>query len=67
VSVLTPDLDIWSAANLLIEQHGDRAEGVAAMRHADMLVDKDEAGARLWSRIRQAVVELQRKPTGKAH
>jgi hypothetical protein len=37
---MIPDLDIWRAANLLIEQHGADAEIVAAQR-ADAL---SEAG-----------------------
>jgi hypothetical protein len=35
------DLDIWRAANLLIKQHGDNAELVAAQRADLMLVRGD--------------------------
>jgi hypothetical protein len=29
---MVPDLDIWRAANLLVQQHGEDAEIVAAQR-----------------------------------
>jgi len=62
-----PDLDIWRAANLLIRQHGDLAEIVAAQR-ADELLDRgDRDGELVWLRIRRAVAELQATPTGPVH
>lgn len=61
------DLDIWRAAVLLIQHHGGRAEFQAAKRHADMLVEYDFDGAKVWSRIRHAVVELQAPPSRPLH
>jgi len=60
-------LDIWRAANLLIRQHGDQADIVAAQR-ADELLDRgDRDGELVWLRIKRAVAELQATPTGPAH
>jgi hypothetical protein len=64
---MTTDLDIWRAATLLIEQHGENAQLVALERHAMMLVQQDLAGAEVWSRIRQAIKELQAPPQGRPH
>ena len=62
-----PDLKIWRAANLLIRQHGDNAEIVAAQR-ADLMLDRgDWEGQRVWLRISLAIFELQATPTGPAH
>ena len=64
---MIPDIDIWRAANLLIGQHGDDAEFVAA-RRADELLDRgDRDGELVWLRIRRAVVELIAVPTEPAH
>ena len=38
VSAMTPDIDIWRAANLVIKQHGENAEIVAAQR-ADLMLE----------------------------
>ena len=54
-------------ANLLIRQHGDNAEVVAAQR-ADTLLDRgDREGQRVWLRIRRAIASLHATPTGPAH
>ena len=64
---MLPEIDIWRAANLLIKQHGDGAELVAAQR-ADELLDRgDVEGVHVWKRIRRAIVELQAPATGKPH
>jgi hypothetical protein len=59
------DLDIWRAANLLIREHGDDAEIVAARRADEMLERGDHDGQRVWLRIRRAIAELQAAPVGK--
>jgi len=64
---MIPDIDIWRAANLLIQQHGGDAEIIAAQRADLMLERADRDGQRVWMRIRQAVAELQATPTGSAH
>lgn len=62
---MLPDRDIWRAANLLIREHGDGAEFVAA-RHADEMLDRgDVEGESVWLRIRRAIVEMQATPAGK--
>ena len=48
---MTPDIDIWRAANLLINQHGENAEIVAAQR-ADLMLERgDQDGRFVWLRI----------------
>ncbi len=57
---MTPDLDLYRSAKLLIDRHGDEAAIHAAMR-ADELLDRgDLDGAALWRRIVRAVEELLR-------
>jgi len=64
---MTPDIDIWRAANLLINQHGENAEIVAAQR-ADLMLERgDQDGRFVWLRIARAVVALQAAPIGRAH
>ena len=64
---MTPDMDIWRAANLVIKQHGGNAEIVAAQR-ADLMLERgDREGRFVWLRIRRAIAELQAAPTGPAH
>jgi hypothetical protein len=53
------DLDIWRAANLLINQHGESAAIVAALRADLMLARGDPDGERLWLRIKEAIDDLQ--------
>jgi len=65
--VATPDLDIWRAANLLIQQHGADAEKVAILRAEEMSEQNDLGGHLTWLRIREAIVQLQAKPSGMAH
>ncbi len=56
---MTPDLDIYRAANLLVKRHGEDAPIHAAMR-ADAMLDKgDLDGVATWRRILRAVEELQ--------
>ncbi len=64
---MTPDIDIWRAANLVIKQHGENAEIVAAQRADLMLERSDRDGRLVWLRIRRAVAELQAAPDGLAH
>jgi hypothetical protein len=43
-----PDRDIWRAANLLIREHGDGAEFVAAHRADEMLERSDHDEEIVW-------------------
>jgi hypothetical protein len=64
---MTPEIDIWRAATLLIKQHGQNAEIVAAQRVDDLAEREDHEGRAVWLRISRAIVELQTKPIGPAH
>jgi hypothetical protein len=61
---MIPHLDIWRAANLLIQQHGANAEIVAAQRADEMLERNDLGGHLVWLRIVTALRELRAPPTG---
>jgi hypothetical protein len=51
--------NVYMAANLLIQQHGQDASIFAAM-NADSLADRgDLAGKALWVRVLNAIKELQ--------
>ncbi len=57
---MTPDIDIYRSANVLIRDQGKDAAIEAAMR-ADAMMDKgDLDGCVAWKRIVRAVVEIQR-------
>ncbi len=67
---MTPDLDIYRSAQVLVTRHGQDAPIHAAMR-ADAMLDKgDLDGCAVWKRILRAVEELRRvepEPGGKVH
>ena len=64
---MTLDIDIWRAANLIMKQHGENAEILAAQR-ADLMLERgDPEGRVVWLRIRRAIAELQVAPSGPAH
>jgi len=56
---MTPDLDIYRSANLLVKQHGEDAPIEAATRADVMLEAGDLDGCGVWKRILRAVKELQ--------
>ena len=57
---LIPELDIYRAAKLLIDQHGDDAP--IRGRRADELLDNDDTeGALVWRAIVRAIEELRRE------
>jgi hypothetical protein len=57
---LISDLDIYRAAKLLIDQHGEDAPIRAAQRADELLQDGDTEGAAIWRAIMSAIEELQR-------
>lgn len=60
-------LDIYRAANLLIQQRGGDAE-IEAARKTDLMLNRgDLEGRNVWPRITRAIVELQAPQTGPAH
>jgi hypothetical protein len=46
-------------AKLLIDTHGEDAKARATQRVVDMRMIGDEAGAQVWRRVVDAVIELQ--------
>ena len=54
------DPDIYRAAKLLIDQHGEDAALRAAQRADELLEDGDVDGSAVWGRILAAVNELRR-------
>jgi hypothetical protein len=63
---MTPDLDIWRAATLLLKEHGEDAEIVAAQRADQMLERSDHDGQLVWLRIRRAIAALYPSVNGRA-
>ncbi len=59
--VMTSDHDIYRAAKLLIDQHGEDAPIRAAMRADELLEAGDLDGQAIWKRILWAVDELLSK------
>jgi len=54
------DPDIFHAAKLLIDKHGNDAAIRAAQRADELLADGDMEGSSVWRRILEAIEELQR-------
>ena len=55
---MIPDLDIWRAASVPIDQHGDESPIHAAMRVDELLDKGDLDGRAVWQRILAAGEEL---------
>jgi len=53
------DPDIFQAAKLMIDQHGEEAASFASARADELLQGGDIDGAMVWRRILAAVDELQ--------
>lgn len=58
---LTSDLDIYRTASVLIREHGDEADLVAAMRADSFLEAGDMAGSAVWRRVLRAIKETWRE------
>ncbi len=59
---VTSDLDVYRAAHLLIERHGDDAADIeAAMKAVACLAAGDMEGEAVWIRIVKAIEELLSK------
>ena len=56
---MTSDLDIYRAANVLIQKHGEDAPILAAMRADELMETGDMEGEAVWLRIVKAIEELQ--------
>jgi hypothetical protein len=57
------ELDIYRAANLLIDRHGGDALIEAARMIDRMLELGDPEGRQVWKRIKAAIEQLQAAPT----
>ena len=64
---MVSNLDIYRAANMLIERHGSEAMVEAAKMLDRMLDHGDLEGRAVRQRIRQAIADLQAKPNGPPH
>ena len=58
------DIDIYRAAKLLIEKHGDEAAVITIKRATKMLDDGDVDGYAVWKRILQAIEQLKSTKPG---
>ena len=58
---MTDAVDIYHAAKLVIDRHGEEASLYAAARTAVLAGEGDDEGAAVWRRITAAVEELQRE------
>ena len=61
---MIPNRDIWAAAKILIDRHGDDAAIVTSQRQDELLDEGDVDGANIWKAIIKAVEELQRDSLG---
>ena len=55
---MTSNLDIYRAANVLIQKHGEDAPILAAMRADELMEVGDMEGRAVWLRIVKAIEEL---------
>jgi hypothetical protein len=60
---MIPELDIYRAANLLIDRHGGDALVAAAQMIDRMLELGDPEGRQVWRRIKRVIEALQAAPT----
>ena len=58
---MTNNIDIYRAAKLVIDRHGEEASLYAAARTAVLAGEGDVEGATVWRQITAAVEEMQRE------
>jgi hypothetical protein len=58
---MTSDLDIYRTASVLIREHGDEADLVAAQRADSFLEAGDVDGQIIWKRVLKAIKEIRRQ------
>lgn len=56
-----PEIDIYRTASVLIREHGDEADLVAAMRADEFFEKGDVDGSAVWRRVLNAIKEIQRQ------
>ena len=65
---VTPEIDIWRAANLMLKSYGDKTFEESAARADELAAQDDHNGAASWRRIPDAVTQLSNKiPSGPLH
>ncbi len=55
---MIPDRDLYTAASLLIREHGEEAHSIVTNRAEDLKAAGDEAGYAAFARIAEAIKEL---------
>ena len=58
------DIDIYRAAKLLIDKHGNEAAVIATKHATKMLDDGDVDGYAVWKRILRAIEQLESTKPG---
>ncbi len=58
---MTSDLDIYRTASVLIREHGEDADLVAAERADSFLDAGDIDGSMIWKRVLKVIKETQRQ------
>ncbi len=61
------DKDIYTTANMLIKEHGDKAEEHAQKRMYELMDADDAKGAGVWLSVMQAIHDLQCRSGGTVH
>ena len=61
---MVEELDVWRAAQLLVDNHGSYAEIQAAARADELMEAGDMVGRSVWLRVVAAIRELQRAARG---
>ena len=65
---MTADIDIYRAAKLYIDQHGDQAALQAAMQADALLEAGDMDGSAMWRKVIKAIEVMQATgPVGMTH
>jgi hypothetical protein len=63
-----PEIDIWRAAQLMLNRYGDNALAESMVRADELAAADDQNGAATWRRIADAVVQLANQtPPGLVH
>jgi hypothetical protein len=65
---VTPGVDIWYAANLMLRRYGDKTIEESVARADELAVPKDYNGRAVWLRITDAISQLANIiPAGPLH
>ncbi len=59
VLIMSDEREIWAHAGRIVQQHGDKARMIAAMRAVELRGGGDLPGCLTWSRILKAIEALQ--------